>query len=179
MATAIPSAAPALPLPAFRTQIPAAPQPGSKSLTGYTSQRPSWYSPPKYESANKPLVFFWNIGNMHWNLVRVNTGARKDIEVYEPMGKLTSRANVHYKSEGLSLRSVPRDLISWLDDICPLSTAGGWKSRTVAAITSQQQGNGFDCGVACLLYAEKCGQGFEKVRLQTRCYARWDDLFAC
>ena len=26
----------------------------------------------------------------------------------------------------------------------------------------QQQGNGFDCGVACLLYAEKCGQALER-----------------
>ena len=33
---------------------------------------------------------------------------------------------------------------------------------TVAAITQQQQDNGFDCGVACLLYAEKCLQGYEK-----------------
>jgi hypothetical protein len=67
-----------------------------------------------------------------------------------------------YKTEGLSLRSVPRHLITWLDAVCPLQTPGGWRSRTVSAITSQHQGNGFDCGVACLLYAEKCGQSMEK-----------------
>jgi hypothetical protein len=67
-----------------------------------------------------------------------------------------------YKTEGLSLRSVPRQLIEWLDTVCPLPIEGGWRARTVSAITSQQQGNGFDCGVACLLYAEKCGQRQER-----------------
>ena len=124
---------------------------------------PPQYSPPVYLSTNKPLIFFWNIGNMHWNLVRVRTGLHKEIEVFEPMGKLTSRARVQYKSEGLSLRSVPPHLIEWLDTVCPLPTADGWKARTVSAITSAHQGNGFDCGVACLLYAEKCGLGMEKV----------------
>lgn len=57
---------------------------------------------------------------------------------------------------------MPRHLIEWLDVVCPLATEGGWRARTVSAITSQQQGNGFDCGVACLLYAEKCGQRQER-----------------
>eukprot|EP00903_Cladosiphon_okamuranus_P014510 g13459.t1 len=35
----------------------------------------------------------------------------------------------------------------------------GWASRAYSAITRQQQTTGFDCGVASLLYAEKCGQG--------------------
>jgi hypothetical protein len=48
--------------------------------------------------------------------------------------------------------------VQWLDTVCPLSVPGGWRSRTRSAIREQQQGNGFDCGVACLLYAEKCGQ---------------------
>ncbi|CAN0348689.1 unnamed protein product, partial [Hapterophycus canaliculatus] len=34
-----------------------------------------------------------------------------------------------------------------------------WASRAYSAITRQQQTTGFDCGVASLLYAEKCGQG--------------------
>lgn len=36
---------------------------------------------------------------------------------------------------------------------------GGWAFRAYSAITRQQQTTGFDCGVAALLYAEKCGQG--------------------
>ena len=109
-------------------------------------------------------MFFWNIGNMHWNLIRVHTGTTKAIEVFEPMGKPAHRAgsSQSYTSEGLSLRSVPRHLIEWLDVVCPLPTEGGWRARTVSAITCQQQGNGFDCGVACLLYAEKCGQAQER-----------------
>lgn len=133
-------------------------------LMFYSERRPAHYrAPPVYSSSNKPLVFFWNIGNMHWNLVRVQTGLRKQIEIYEPMGKLASRSNLGgYSSEGLSLRSVPRDLITWLDRVCPCGGPAGWRARTFSAITSQHQGNGFDCGVACLLYAEKCGQGQEK-----------------
>ena len=119
-------------------------------------------SPPVYASRNRPLLFFWNQGSCHWNLVRVQTGLHKSIEVFEPMGKLTSRLGGQHKAGGLSLRSVPRSLIEWLDLTCPLPTADGWRGRTVAAITSQQQDNGFDCGVACLLYAEKCLQGYEK-----------------
>ncbi len=45
--------------------------------------------------------------------------------------------------------------------MCPLPTEGGWRARSKSAITWQQQGNGWDCGVACLLYAEKIGQGLE------------------
>ena len=56
---------------------------------------------------------------------------------------------------------LPRDLLTWLDAVCPLPTEGGWRARSRSAITWQQQGNGFDCGVACLLYAEKIGQGLE------------------
>lgn len=102
--------------------------------------------------------------------VRVLMGLRKRIELYEPMGKpqkSSSRSGgVHgqatgYYSEGLSLRSVPRPLVLWLDAVCPLSTEGGWKVRSLSAITRQHQVNGFDCGVACLLYAEKSAQNFE------------------
>ena len=39
------------------------------------------------------------------------------------------------------------------------SPKDGWACRAYSAITSQQQTTGFDCGVASLLYAEKCGQG--------------------
>ena len=127
-----------------------------------TTRPPPGYAPPSYAYASKPLLFFWNQGNMHWNLVRVLTGRRAAIEIFEPMGKLTTRDRVQHKTDGLSMRSLPRALIQWLDLACPLPTADGWKGRTVSAITCQQQGNGFDCGVACLLYAEKCLQGYAK-----------------
>ena len=35
-----------------------------------------------------------------------------------------------------------------------------WLSVGISAITVRQQLNHFDCGTAVLLYAEKCGQGF-------------------
>lgn len=41
----------------------------------------------------------------------------------------------------------------------PTPTKESWASRAYSAITRQQQTTGFDCGVASLLYAEKCGQG--------------------
>jgi hypothetical protein len=34
----------------------------------------------------RPLVFFWNIGNMHWNILRIRLGLHKEIELFEPMG---------------------------------------------------------------------------------------------
>lgn len=40
-----------------------------------------------------------------------------------------------------------------------VSSQEEWASRAYSAITRQQQTTGFDCGVAALLYAEKCGQG--------------------
>lgn len=41
----------------------------------------------------------------------------------------------------------------------PTPSHEGWASFAYSAITRQQQTTGFDCGVASLLYAEKCGQG--------------------
>ena len=49
-------------------------------------------------------------------------------------------------------------VIEWLDVCCPLSDGKSWLSVGYSAITKQQQFTNFDCGVACLLYAEKCGQ---------------------
>lgn len=96
--------------------------------------------------------------------IRVQLGGHKSIEVFEPMGRPQYRAGAvnGYVSDGLSLRSVPHALVEWLDASCPLDTPGGWRARTYSAIPKQHQSNGFDCGVACLLYAEKCGQGREK-----------------
>jgi hypothetical protein len=59
---------------------------------------------------------------------------------------------------------VPRTVIGWLDhcypqDVKKKNGESAWLGLSVTAIIKQQQMNSFDCGVACLLYAEKCGQG--------------------
>lgn len=59
---------------------------------------------------------------------------------------------------GVSYRSVPRSIIEWLNtSYSHLST--NWLANTVSVITHPQQVSGYDCGVACLLYALKCAQG--------------------
>jgi hypothetical protein len=42
----------------------------------------------------RPLLFFWNIGNMHWNFFRIRLGLRKEIELFEPMGYVVGVAYV-------------------------------------------------------------------------------------
>jgi len=140
----------------------------------------SLYTPPAYTSANPSLVFLCNTGQVHWTVIRVDLGMRKRIELYEPFGLdsngkgRAARARLDkmhngggeggggsYAKEGLSLRNLPKDLVTWLDTVCPLPSEGGWRAQSASAITWQHQGNGFDCGVACLLYAEKIGQGLE------------------
>jgi hypothetical protein len=46
-------------------------------------------------------------------------------------------------------------------------------ARTESAITHAHQVSGFDCGVACLLYADKCGRGHsgEQINAQTNQHA--------
>ncbi len=77
------------------------------------------------------------------------------------MGKPAKRqtCSTHARS-GVGHRYVTKELINWLNKCYPLSgiDTEGWISRSCSAITSQQQTTGFDCGVATLLYAEKCGQ---------------------
>ena len=60
--------------------------------------------------------------------------------------------------KGISARALPRAVIAWLDAVAPQPASGGWQACAVSAITEQQQFTGFDCGVACLLYAEKAAQ---------------------
>ncbi|CAN0039416.1 unnamed protein product [Scytosiphon promiscuus] len=85
---------------------------------------------------------------------------------------------------GTGFRCIPKEVYRWLDAVWPLRAAESaapaapgpsagskrkapsptpshesWASRAYSAITRQQQTTGFDCGVASLLYAEKCGQG--------------------
>ena len=75
------------------------------------------------------------------------------VQLFEPMGKPINRHG------GLGFRDVPRCVIQWLDTCSPLDNGNSWGSVGMSAITNQQQYTPFDCGVACLLYAEKCGQG--------------------
>jgi len=105
----------------------------------------------KPANRGKPIMCFSNVGNNHWNLLRIAFSPVPSIEVYEPMGKPGGRRS------GMSMRTVPRPLVAWLDSAHPIP--GGWQDVASSAIEAQQQQTGFDCGVACLLYAEKCAQG--------------------
>jgi len=101
-----------------------------------------------------PIVFLANANGIHWNLIRVVRKPKPLLQLFEPMGKPPSRHG------GLSLRTLPQGVVQWLDKCCPISPKGtSWLSASVSVITKQQQLNGVDCGVACLLYAEKAGQG--------------------
>lgn len=40
----------------------------------------------------RPLVFFWNVGRMHWNVVRVLMTPVPVLELFEPMGCARPRA---------------------------------------------------------------------------------------
>lgn len=106
-----------------------------------------------YEDVSRPIVVVFNIQNIHWNLVRVIRSPEPQLQLFEPMGKPASRR------EGLNYRLIPRSLITWLDRCCPRADGSSWLTVGISAITKQQQINSFDCGVACLLYAEKCGLG--------------------
>uniref|UniRef100_K3WTS6 Ubiquitin-like protease family profile domain-containing protein n=1 Tax=Globisporangium ultimum (strain ATCC 200006 / CBS 805.95 / DAOM BR144) TaxID=431595 RepID=K3WTS6_GLOUD len=100
--------------------------------------------------SNQPILFAVNIGLIHWNLFRVQLTPHPELQLFEPMGRLASRT-------GISYRSIPRSVIEWLETCYPQHK--NWISKAVSAITKPQQVSGFDCGVACLLYADKCGQG--------------------
>lgn len=102
-------------------------------------------------SSHRPLVFVTNMGQIHWNLFRLQHVPEPELQLFEPMGRPHSR-------NGVSARCIPRSIIEWLDTCFPSPTSS-WFRKTVSAITQRHQYSGFDCGVACLLYAAKCGQG--------------------
>jgi len=114
-------------------------------------------------ASNKPIVFVCNSNNIHWNLIRIVRDPIPQLQVFEPMGKPVNRHG------GLSFRDVPRCVVRWLDMCCPLENGVSWLSTGVSAITNQQQFTPFDCGVACLLYAEKCavGQSSDEINRNT------------
>ncbi len=110
-----------------------------------------------YQDMDSPIVFVFNSNNIHWNLIRIVRSPVAELQLFEPMGMPLNRHG------GLTYRSVPRDIIAWLDKRCPLASGKSWITIGNSAIVSPQQLTSYDCGVACLLYAEKCGQG--EVRL--------------
>lgn len=92
-------------------------------------------------------------------MIRILFHPEPELQLFEPMGKPTARRI------GLNFRSVPRGVINWLDVCYPLKLKASWQSVAISAITKMQQFNSYDCGVACLLYAEKCGQGQTKEQI--------------
>jgi hypothetical protein len=55
-----------------------------------------------YHDLSRPIVFVCNTQNIHWNLIRVSRSPEPTLELFEPMGKPSSRHG------GLSFRQVPR-----------------------------------------------------------------------
>lgn len=111
--------------------------------------------PLDFQDKVTPIVFILNSNNIHWNLLRVVRYPKPELQLFEPLGLPKTRN----QRVGLSFRSVPRVIIDWLNHCFPLPQDQSWLSQGGSAITSQQQLTTYDCGVACLLYAEKCGQG--------------------
>ena len=106
----------------------------------------------RYDS-KRPMLLLYNAKNIHWILIKIQLDPQPQLQLFEPMGQPIN------PKRGMSYRIVPRDVVRWLDICCPLPDKSSWLSKAISAITSQQQFTSFDCGVACLLYAEKCGQG--------------------
>lgn len=106
----------------------------------------------EYSDPSRPIVFIWNAQGIHWNLFRVQRFPEPELQLFEPMGRPANRRG------GLTFRTVPREVIYWLDTCCPLDGVS-WLSVGRSVIITQQQFTPYDCGVACLLYAEKCGKG--------------------
>eukprot|EP01031_Cornospumella_fuschlensis_P026733 gene26733-32304_t len=117
--------------------------------------------PLDFKDKVTPIIFILNSNNIHWNLLRVVRYPKPELQLFEPLGLPKTRN----QRVGLSLRSVPRVIIDWLNHCFPLPHGQSWLSQGGSAITSQQQLTTYDCGVACLLYAEKCGQGETKERI--------------
>jgi hypothetical protein len=101
----------------------------------------------------RPILLICNAQNIHWNLIRIVFKPHPEIQLFEPIGKPTNRR------QGLNFRAIPRQVIEWLDIWCTLPSGESWITLGKSVVTRQQQFTPYDCGVACLLYAEKCAQG--------------------
>ena len=133
----------------------------------------------------KRLAFCFNVNDNHWTMLHVVVGGKKqkkELHVFEPMGLPQSRktktsnnnngypaGTTHGKvplsnNNGVSSRNFPRRLLQWLESVWPtLGEEQSWGELAISAIKRPQQLTGFDCGVACLLYAEKCGLGMDRL----------------
>ena len=74
---------------------------------------------PKIKS-HMPIVFFVNVKNMHWNLVRIQHWPTKELQLFEPMGKPAARN----ANKQISVRDLPPYVIKWLDAWWPLDDDG-------------------------------------------------------
>jgi hypothetical protein len=114
-----------------------------------------------YEEST-PIVFIVNSEGIHWQCVRVLRGKGTEcLELFEPMGK------PEHRHGGLGSRDMPRCVIEWLNKCCPLEGNKSWLTLGMSAITVRQQLNSHDCGVAALLYAERCGLGHSAEEINT------------
>ena len=134
----------------------------------------------------KRLVFCFNVNDNHWTMLHVIVRpGSKELHVFDPMGlpqsRKTKTSNNHggggngggggggsshtmSANNGVSSRNFPRRLLQWLESVWPTSkNEPSWGELAVSAIKRRQQLTGFDCGVACLLYAEKCGMGMDRL----------------
>ena len=110
------------------------------------------------------------------------------------MGKPNRRSNI--PRNGVSARSLPRRTYDWLEATWPMAPLidsidrignigrveikanldptwikpTSWAQASISAVTSQHQLTSFDCGVACLLYAEKLASGQNRMDVD-----RWTD----
>lgn len=109
---------------------------------------------PRLVKRPKSLIFFINAQNIHWNLIHVILNPEPKLHLYEPMGM------PRHRRDGLNFRIVPKLIIDFLNQKFPLlDSSKSWIDLGYSVITKRHQLTSYDCGVACLLYAEKCGQG--------------------
>lgn len=95
-------------------------------------------------------VWLVNNGNVHWCLARAILRPQRQLQLFDPLGNLSRR-------KAPNNRQIPRNIINWLNASFPFPDGESWQSCAIHAVTESHQQNSFDCGVACLLYAEKCG----------------------
>lgn len=122
----------------------------------------------EYSDQRNPIVCVFNSRDIHWNIVRINFTPMRSLQLFEPMGKPTGRRVKPATS--MSFRDIPATLIKWLDSRWPMANKESWLAVGTSVITTQQQYTTYDCGVACLLYAEKCAIG------QVSCPAPFNDI---
>ena len=141
-------------------------------------------------SSVSQLVLCNNLNDNHWTMIRISVKPRRrELSLFEPMGLPQTRksksnaaaarraraAGGRSRSGGgrlgvgvgsgsaVSTRNFPRRLLQWLESVWPTPRGAlTWGELAHSAIKKRQQLTGFDCGVACLLYAEKCGMGMDR-----------------